>query len=118
MAFTIDPSSHTPPFEQLRVQVARGAAEGDLAAGSSLPTVRALAAELGLATNTVAKAYRALESDGVIETHGRAGSTIARRRGADPEAKQAVTDYVRAVRLLGLTRDEALLLVEQHWGRG
>jgi DNA-binding transcriptional regulator YhcF (GntR family) len=48
-----------------------------LAAGTRLPTVRALADQLGLAANTVAKAYRELEADGVIETRGRNGSFIA-----------------------------------------
>lgn len=115
MAFVIELSPGVPPFEQVRVQIAHGAATGDLEAGSSLPTVRALAAELGLAVNTVAKAYRALEADGVIETHGRAGSRIARRRGADPEAAQAADAYVRTARRLGLSLDEAVLLVQEAW---
>ena len=68
------PTSDVPPFEQLRAQIATRAASGDLPAGTRLPTVRALAAELGLAANTVAKAYRALETDGVITTEGRRGT--------------------------------------------
>lgn len=115
MAFTIDPTSDVPPFEQLRTQVATDAESGALPAGSSLPTVRGLAAELGLAVNTVAKAYRALEADGVIETRGRAGSFVAARHLDDPQAGRLAADYVTGVRGRGLSRHEAIRLVEQHW---
>jgi len=73
----IDHGSSVPPFEQLKRQVVDGATSGALAHGARLPTVRGLADELGLAANTVAKAYRELEAEGVIETRGRAGSFIA-----------------------------------------
>lgn len=111
----VDPASSEPPFEQVRHQVAAGAADGTLAAGHKLPTVRQLAADLGIAVNTVARAYRELESDGVIETHGRRGTFIAARRMAEPEAVAAAATYVEAVRRAGLSRPEALRLVEDHW---
>jgi DNA-binding transcriptional regulator YhcF (GntR family) len=112
---TIDPGSDLPPFEQVRSQIARAAADGALPPGHRLPTVRALAAELDLAVNTVAKAYRALESDGVVETRGRAGTVVAPRHGQDPDARSAADQFVRAARRLGLSRDEAILLVESSW---
>ena len=62
---------------QLREQITAAAVAGSLPAGTKLPTVRALADQLGLAPNTVAKAYRELENAGVIETRGRAGSYVA-----------------------------------------
>ena len=80
-----DPAAAEPPFEQLRSQVARRAAAGDLAPGTRLPTVRALATELGLAANTVARAYRELEADGVVVTEGRRGTFVA--------ATPAATDF-------------------------
>ena len=72
-----DPSLPEPPFEQLRAQLASRVASGDLPAGTKLPTVRALAAELGLAVNTVARVYRELEADGVVVTEGRRGTFVA-----------------------------------------
>ncbi len=66
----IDPGSGTPPYEQLRTQIATRVASGDLAPGTKLPTVRALAASVGLAVNTVARVYRELEADGVVVTEG------------------------------------------------
>lgn len=74
--FTIDPGGADAPYEQLRAQIAGRARSGALPVGHRLPTVRALAEELGLAANTVAKAYRALEGDGVVETRGRNGTFV------------------------------------------
>jgi DNA-binding transcriptional regulator YhcF (GntR family) len=112
---TVDPTSAEPPYEQVRRQVAEGAADGTLAAGHRLPTVRQLATDLGIAANTVAKAYRALETDGVVETQGRRGTFVAARRLDDAEAADAAQAYVRAARRRGLSVDEAVRLVHQHW---
>jgi len=111
-----DPTSDQPPFDQLRTQVARRAAAGDLPPGTKLPTVRALAAELGLAANTVARAYRELEADGVVVTEGRRGTFVATTAAAaSDEASRAAAAYVSAARRLGLSRAEATHLVEQAW---
>ena len=70
MRLVVDPQSSVPPYEQVRTQVASQVVDGRLPAGTRLPTVRQLAADLGLAVNTVARAYRELETDGVIVTQG------------------------------------------------
>ncbi|WP_395691103.1 GntR family transcriptional regulator [Nocardioides sp.] len=114
----LDATSSVPPFEQLRAQVASRAASGDLPAGTRLPTVRALAGDLGLAVNTVAKAYRALESDGVVVTEGRRGTFVApqqRSASADETATAAAATYAATARRAGLTLPEALRLVERAW---
>lgn len=112
MIITVDPTSGTPPYEQLRVQVRDAVTSGALAAGAKLPTVRGLAEELGLAVNTVARAYRELEADGVIETRGRNGTFIAQH--GDPtqqQAQDAARQFAERVRRLGLPEDAALALV-------
>lgn len=113
----LDPEAAVPPYEQLRSAVAGQVAAGTLPAGTRLPTVRALAADLGLAANTVAKAYRALESDGVIETRGRAGTFVASAALAElpAEVESLAASYVRAARRAGLTAPEAVTLVERSW---
>jgi DNA-binding transcriptional regulator YhcF (GntR family) len=112
----LDPDAPEPPFEQLRSQIARRAGSGELAPGTRLPTVRALAAELDLAANTVARAYRELETDGVITTEGRRGTFVASSAaGTSADAAHAATDFVAATRPLGLTLPEAVRLVEQSW---
>jgi DNA-binding transcriptional regulator YhcF (GntR family) len=112
----VDPDSPVPPFEQLRGQIAEQVASGRLPAGTRLPTVRALAAEVGLAVNTVARAYRELEADGVVVTEGRRGTFV--RSGAattDDEVRAAATAYVATARRAGLGRAEATRLVEAAW---
>lgn len=117
IVLAVDPAGPEAPFEQVRRQVATAAADGTLGPGRKLPTVRQLAADLGLAVNTVARAYRELEADGVIETHGRRGTFIASSRLADADATAAAATYVDLARRLGLGRDEAVRLVEHQWPR-
>lgn len=111
----VDTTSAEPPFEQVRRQIAVGARDGSLPPGHKLPTVRQLATDLGLAANTVARAYRELEGDGVIETHGRKGTFIASTKLGRSGANAAAASYVLEARRAGLSRDEAIRLVERHW---
>jgi DNA-binding transcriptional regulator YhcF (GntR family) len=113
---TVDPQDSAPPFEQLRRQIAGRVASGDLPAGTRLPTVRSLAAELDLATNTVARTYKELESDGVVVTEGRRGTFVAASAAAgSSEAASAAARYVAVARRLGLGLPEATRLLEQSW---
>ncbi|MGW6625897.1 GntR family transcriptional regulator [Nocardia sp. NPDC055002] len=106
--------SAQPPYEQLRMAVIEQVRAGTLPAGTKIPTVRALAADLGIAPNTVARAYRELESDGVLETRGRQGSFIA--SSGDPTrdiASRAAVDYVTTIRRLGLDDADAIAFVHR-----
>lgn len=110
----VDPTSTTPPYEQVRAGVAALVATGDLPAGTRLPAVRSLATDLGLAAGTVARAYRLLEESGVVETRGRGGTVVA--FGTDEVTQQAhaaATAYRDRVRELGLADEEALDLVRR-----
>jgi DNA-binding transcriptional regulator YhcF (GntR family) len=112
VTYSVDPASPVPPYEQLRSHLAHQIAERTLAVGARLPTVRRLAADLGLAVNTVARAYRELEDAGLIETRGRNGSFVAaagdRTRA---RALKAAQDYAATVVRLGLDRAEATGIV-------
>ncbi|MCL2534030.1 MAG: GntR family transcriptional regulator [Nocardiaceae bacterium] len=84
----------------------------ELVAGTKIPTVRKLAADLGIAPNTVARTYRELEQLGVIETRGRLGSFIA--ESGDPtrtKAQRAASEYVATVRRLGMSDEDAAAFV-------
>lgn len=109
---TVDPSLPTPPFEQLKQQIAAARGSGEFPAGHRLPPVRHLAAELGIAPNTVARAYRELEASGVIQTRGRAGSFIVgTAESAEKSGAAAARDYLTTIDRLGLTASDALRLV-------
>ena len=79
MILRIDPSSAVPPYDQIRSQLVTMIATSMLPAGQRLPTIRQLAADLGLAGGTVARAFRELELGGYITTRGRHGTFIAER---------------------------------------
>ncbi len=105
----IDPTSKVPPYEQIRALVAIAAANGELPVGYRLPTVRALAGQLSVAVNTVARAYRELEQAGVVETRGRSGTFVA-AAGDDQraEALAAARAYAEVITRVGLEHDEAV----------
>ncbi|MCK8436289.1 GntR family transcriptional regulator [Streptomyces sp. D2-8] len=108
----IDIDDSAPPYEQVRARISEQARSGALPVGYRLPTVRGLAESLGLAANTVAKAYRALEADGVIETRGRNGTFVAAAgSAADRELASAAQAYAERARRLGLGEDAALAAV-------
>jgi len=106
---TIDPNSTVPPFEQLRTHLLKQIKSGELAAGAKLPTVRSLADELGIAANTVARAYRELEADGFIETRGRNGTLVSAQGDASEQQGQiAARAYADRIKALGIDPDVAL----------
>lgn len=118
----IDPGAESSPYEQIRMQVATMIVDGDLTPGQKLPTVRQLAADLGLAANTVARAYRELEADGVISTQGRRGTFVRSALlddGAAPhrrnDAQAAAASFTSTARMLGLSLAETTRLVERAW---
>jgi DNA-binding transcriptional regulator YhcF (GntR family) len=109
---TIDSNAPEAPYEQVREQVRAQVAAGELAPGTKLPTVRRLAGDLGLAANTVARAYRELEALGVIETRGRAGSVVT-GGGVDRAAREAAHAYAERLKALGIDETEGVRLLRR-----
>jgi DNA-binding transcriptional regulator YhcF (GntR family) len=112
----VDANNGKPLFDQLRTQIIEGIRDGRLPPGTRLPTVRELAGQMNLAVNTVARAYRELESAGVLETRGRFGTFVARVDPADAAMATAAHTFVSAARALGVGRAEALRYVEAAFG--
>jgi DNA-binding transcriptional regulator YhcF (GntR family) len=108
----VDGQADRPLFDQLRSQIIEAVRAGTLPPGSRLPTVRELAGELGLAVNTVARAYRELETAGIVETRGRFGTFIARYDPTDAAMAAAAREYVHVAHGLGLNKADALRYVE------
>ena len=117
--FSVDPRSGVPIYLQIIEQVKRAVALGTLASGEQLPTVKALALDLTVNPNTVARAYRDLERDRVIETSPGRGSFV-RPNGTPGEARAATRDVaatvlsnaVREARALGIDRAAIASLFE------
>ena len=108
----VDPEGAVAPFEQIRTQLALAIESGALAEGDRLPTVRGLAGDLGVAVNTVARAYRELESEGLVVTASRAGTVVAPGAQRDEVALQrAATAFAERAARSRVTEDEAVELV-------
>ena len=122
MLLRLDPRSGTPLFEQLVFQVKRAVAEGQLAEGDKLPSVRELARELGINPNTVVRAIEGLERDGVIVrrqgsgcfVQGRSQDLAARerRRRLERLFSEAVTEAFH----LGFTAEDMRAALEEEIG--
>lgn len=97
-----------PLFDQLRTRIIDAIRAGTLRPGTRLPTVRELAGELGLAVNTVARAYRELEAAGIVETRGRHGTFVACADPSDAAMAAAARAYLDVARGLGLGKADAL----------
>ncbi|WP_253905663.1 GntR family transcriptional regulator [Arthrobacter sp. H5] len=108
----IDQASSVPPYEQLRVQILDAANDGSLPVGTRLPPVRTLAGHLGVAVNTVARAYRELEHAQIVVTRSRAGTVVAAAGDeARRKAAEGAAEYARLIKANGITEDEAVSYV-------
>ena len=118
MLFRLNPSVGVPIYLQLMEQVKHAIETGALQEGDQLPGIRPLAEELVMNPNTVAKAYRELEHEGVIELRHGAGAFVtpnARAGKLADKLKQAqslVAGTVEKLRARGLTEEEIRRLVE------
>ena len=96
--FNLDPKAGIPFYRQIIDQIRFGIASGTLAVGEQLPTVRALAVELKVNLNTVAKAYKELEIQKILETQQGTGTFIN-------AAHSSISDNERKQKLLWITRE-------------
>ena len=108
----VDPAAGEAPYEQVRAQVEAQIRSGRLVPGDRLPTVRALAADLGLAANTVARAFKELEGAGLVETRRRAGTVVASgEHTADVAVMALAAKFAAAARDAGLDAAAAVDIV-------
>ncbi|WP_150308501.1 GntR family transcriptional regulator [Planctomonas psychrotolerans] len=110
----LDDDDPTPPFEQIRSQVADRIRVGELAGGHRLPSVRQLAGDLRIAAGTVARAYSALEAEGLIET-SRTGARVRDGVTLPPAARTAARRFVRALAAEPVDLEQALSAVRAEW---
>jgi GntR family transcriptional regulator len=117
----VDVDSPVPPYEQIRRQVAAFIQGGLLAPGARLPTMRALAADLGVAVGTVARAYTELETAGLVTSRRRTGTVVAeqagRRSPTDASVQTAALDLAARAHANGLDEDAVLALVRAAFAR-
>ncbi len=95
--FVLDPKAGTPYYRQIIDQIKFGIASGNLSMNEQLPTVRALAVELKVNLNTVAKAYKELEIQKILETQQGTGTFIntVDNKISEAERKQKLQEIIR-----------------------
>ena len=113
-------SDDRPIWLQLSQQLARRILVGAYPPGSRLPSVRELAAEAGVNPNTIQKAYRILEEEGLISSHAGAKSLVVFDQNKAAQIRRELLEedarrLILAMRQTGLSRDEALTLVGELW---
>jgi len=118
MLFRLNPNSGVPIYLQLMEQIKHGIETGALRPGDQLPGIRKMAETLVMNPNTVAKAYRELEHEHVIEVRHGAGAFVAeqanslqlagRMRQAQPVVRKAVQQLLH----LGLSEEEVRRLID------
>jgi GntR family transcriptional regulator len=116
ITFTLDWSSPQPVYRQIADQLRGLIARGELADGAELPSVRQLAATIGINLNTVAKAYRTLADEGLVDL--RHGSRARVQRAREPAAEAAhlerqLDDVLSRMVLRGDTREDVETFLER-----
>ena len=120
MIVDIDPRNGQPAYLQIVDQIKYAAAAGRLRAGESLPSIRQLAERLRLNRNTVDKAYRELDRQGVIETVRGKGAFVAERESPAGDGfratvlAEAVDGLIVTAQRLRVADEELLELLEQR----
>ena len=114
MKLVIDGKSGVPFYRQIIEQVKFAISSGDLQPGDQLPTVRQLAVDLAVNPNTVVRAYRQLEIEGMLETHQGSGTFVGHQRPEIDRIErqrmldQILTDLLARASSYGFTLDEML----------
>lgn len=114
MQFSIDTKSGVPFYRQIIEQAKFAIASGDLGPGDRLPTVRQLAVDLSVNPNTVIRAYRELEIEGVLDTQQGSGTFVSDKRPEVDQLErqrmldQILTDMLARASDYGLSLDEVL----------
>ncbi len=110
----------SPIYTQILRYIKRGVAAGTIRHGDELPSRRVLAALLGVNPNTIQKAYRLLEEEGLIESHSGTKSYMKLSEAAASQVRSELTEgdargLVNAMKQMGLSREEAVDLIRKYW---
>ena len=117
---TFSPRDGIPIYLQIIMHVKQGVASGTVQSGDELPSRRVLSALLGVNPNTVQKAYRLLEEEGLVSSHTGAKSCVVLTEETVEKIKKELLESdarstVASLKQMGLTKAEALALIENYW---
>lgn len=111
----IDQASKTAPYRQIYDQLAAQIHSGELLAGQKLPSIRQLASELQMSPRTVARAYKELDTAGLVKSESRLGTRVVGSHAANSKTAATAATFVSAARQAGLDLEEATAMVSALW---
>lgn len=109
-----------PIYQQILLHIKRGVVAGKIVDGDELPSRRLLSALLGVNPNTVQKAYRILEEEGLVQSHSGAKSymVLDENKAATIRAElveEEANNSLERLKSMGLSREEVMALVDKYW---
>lgn len=121
MIIAINEVSDIPIYIQIRDQIIMGISDGSLTSGEQLPTVRALAEEIGVNSMTVSKAYQMLKQEGYITSDRRNGARVRKELALNKDLTDEQISNLKRIaseaKLKGMSKDEFLELCENAYGK-
>lgn len=122
MIIVLQDGSEIPVFKQIRNQIVMGISDGRLVPGEKLPTVRALAEEIGINSMTVSKAYQLLKQEGYIMSDRRNGvrvkESIEQTKGLTAESEQELARIISEAKVKGMSREDFVAVVDKYFEKG
>lgn len=119
MVISINETSEVPIYQQIRNQIVLGISDGRLKPGEQLPTVRALAGEIGINSMTVNKAYALLKQEGYIYTDRRNGVHVRKEfseaKELSEKSKELLQQIISEAKICGMTQEEFLKICENMY---
>lgn len=120
MIISINDTSEIPIYLQIRNQIVVGISDGRIEPGEQLPTVRALAEEIGINTMTVSKAYQLLKQEGYIYTDRRSGARVRtnfeKTETLSKESREQLKKIISEAKISGMKKEDFLRECEQYYG--
>ena len=119
VVISINETSEVPIYQQIRNQIVLGISDGRLKPGEQLPTVRALAGEIGINSMTVNKAYVLLKQEGYIYTDRRNGAHVRKEfseaKELSEKSKELLQQIISEAKICGMTQEEFLKICENMY---
>ncbi len=120
MIICLDDTSDVPIYQQIRNQIVVGISEGKLSPGEQLPTVRALAGEIGINSMTVSKAYQLLKQEGYIYSDRRSGARVRtefeQKEKLSKESVALLKQIISEAKISGMKKEDFIKKCEAYFG--
>lgn len=123
MYLSIDQDSSTPVYIQIMEQIKKAISIGVFEVGKPIPTIREIALQLRINPNTVAKAIRELEREGVLKTYVGKGSFVSEnslnitKKDKEGQIMKLIEDFIKDVKWMNLDKDEVIKMIKDNWDK-